>query len=193
MQTQDPKGAPAVLGGPGYPKSICDLHGTPEVSRPGPGPGSLPSAVEGDWGHWPVTPVLLCWAGWVPCGRSRCFTGKGMSQQSQRSLPSCALLQDAGRNFAGADPWLQHSSPRFRGTQKQLRWCCHQGSCPPSGVPSTPQPQPDPHSDLTCFSSIIHILESPGRNYRKLRLFQTLSARQVKSSHTKQGNQNLQH
>lgn len=69
---------------------------------------------------------------------------------------------------------------------------------------STPQPDEDhdplsaaqaepSNSDLTRFSGTIHILESSGRSYRKLRLFQTLSARQVKSSHTKPGYPDLQH
>lgn len=46
---------------------------------------------------------------------------------------------------------------------------------------SRQQPKLNPHSDFTRFSSIIHILKSSGRNEEKLRLFQTLSARQVRA------------
>lgn len=132
--------------------------------------------------HWAGSPVG------VSLGR-----GRANSHRDLAAVPSCRIAGRASGSFAGADPWLQHSSPRFRGTQKAAGVMLSPGVLPSLGVPSTPQPQLELHSDLTRFSSIIQILESPGRNYRKLRLFQTLSARQVKSSHTKQGNQNLQH
>lgn len=44
------EGSTRCAGGPGHPKSICNLHGTPRVSWPGPGPGSLHRAGEGDGG-----------------------------------------------------------------------------------------------------------------------------------------------
>lgn len=137
----------------------------------------------------------LCWAGWVPCGRSGCFTGEGMSQQPLRppAVPSCRTLAGPRGALQGQIPGSSTAHPDLEVPKSSWGDAVTGGLAPPSGVPSTPQPQPDPHSDLTRFSSIIHILESPGRNYGKLRLFQTLSARQVKSSHTKQGNQNLQH
>lgn len=45
------EGSARRAGGPGYPKSIWDFHGTPRVSQLGPGPRSLPRAGEGDGGH----------------------------------------------------------------------------------------------------------------------------------------------
>lgn len=46
---------------------------------------------------------------------------------------------------------------------------------------SRQQPELNPHSDFTHFSSIIHILKSSGRNEEKLRLFWALSAGQVRA------------
>lgn len=175
------KGSTRRAGGPGYPKPIWDFHGTPRVSQPGPGPRSLPRAGEGDGGT-ELSPQC-CWAG-CPCGR--CFMREGTSQQPQEPwLCPPAPWEALQGEIPGSS--TDFEVPRAAGVMLSA------GVLPFLGVASTPQHQADPHSDLTCFSSIIHILESPGRNYRKLRLFQTLSARQVKSSHTKQGNQNLQH
>lgn len=181
MQTQDPKGAPAVLGGLVTPNPSGISMGHPECPGRGPAPGAPPELGR-VMGGTELSPQC-CWAG-SPCGR--CFTKEGTNQQPQE------------RWLCPPAPWgaLQGQSP---GSSTDLEVPKSSWGDAVSrgfalfGVPSTPQHQAGPNSELTCFSSIIHILESPGRNYRKLRLFQTLSARQVKSSHTKQGNQNLQH
>lgn len=181
-----------MLGGLVTPNPSVICTGHPECPQPGPGPGSLLRAGEVDGGHHQLPQCH--WAG-SPVGGAGVSLGRGTSQQSQRPpqlCPPAGCWQGLGelcrgRSLALAQLTLIYRYPKAAGVMLSPR------VSPSSGVPSTPQPQLELHSDLTRFSSIIHILESPGRNYRKLRLFQTLSARQVKSSHTKQGNQNLQH
>lgn len=119
--------------------------------------------------------------------------GRADSHRDPRLCPPAGRWQGSGELCRGRSPGSSTAHPDLEVPKSSWGDAVTGGLALPSGVPSTPQPQPDPHSDLTRFSSIIHILESPGRNYGKLRLLQTLSARQVKSSHTKQGNQNLQH
>lgn len=116
-------------GGLVTPNPSVISMGHPECPGRGPAPGASPvlgrvmgGTDQSPQCHWAGSPV-----GGVSLGRG------------QIRDPGCALLQDAGRasgSFAGTDPWLQHSSPRFRGTQEQLGWCCQQGSCPPRGYPA---------------------------------------------------------
>lgn len=125
MQTQDPKGAPAVLGGLVTPNPSGIAMGHPECPSWGPAPGASP-----ELGRVMGAPSHPSAAG-VPC--ARCFTKEGTNQRPQEPW----LCPPAPWGALQGDPWLQH---RFRGTQKQLGWCSKQGFCPFWGIQHTTAP-----------------------------------------------------
>lgn len=109
MQTQDPKGAPTVLGGPGYPNPSAICTGHPKCPSRGPAPGASPvlGRVMGGTDQLPQ----CCWAG--RAGRSGCFTREGTSQQPLRPLavPSCRMLAGPRGALQGQIPGSSTAHP----------------------------------------------------------------------------------
>lgn len=94
---------------------------------------------------------------------------QGNTEFREADLPFNEQACSDGEVTEASTYWWLHTQPQNEGRGRQVLQISRQ------------QPKLDPHSDFTHFSSIIHILKSSGRNEEKLRLFQTLSARQVRA------------
>lgn len=86
------EGSTHCAGGPGYPKSIHDLHRTPECPGWGPAPGASPGLGR-VMGGTDQLPQFCC------AGQAGCPVG-GVGVSLGRELPSCALADLQGQMLA---------------------------------------------------------------------------------------------
>lgn len=208
MQTQGSKGKTHHVWVLGLPQFAClrsakYTHGLRvdqrNISRP-PRQVSFQwaSSQHLGWGGWNASEsystALLLWAACrsaaagqagAAAGRSLCCSPP-LRREVSKQIP--ATTETPGFALLNA---REHGAHRGRSAMPQAGFA--QTAREPTAQPpsegwgqaalqiSRQQPELNPHSDFTHFSSIIHILKSSGRNEEKLRLFWALSAGQVRA------------